>query len=161
MENAQVSVAMPVLTSAVPTTPEVGTHIDNERDIGHGDRLDSNDYEVDVTGRVSSFVKNKLTKSRFKAISAVYNSIAGHQGAKNTMTKLKQKNVHWEYMRRHVEWFIRRCPECQKLSQVKPSNISHQFTASSYWSMDRLAMDFAGPHKDGGYVLLVIDTFSR
>ena len=64
-------------------------------------------------------------------------------------------------MRRHVEWFIRHCPECQKQSQVKPTNISHQFTASSYWSMDRLAIDFAGPHEDGGYVLLVINTFLR
>ena len=163
VEDAEISVAIPVLTPAAPTIPEVvGTHTDNkEKDIDDGDHLDNDDYEVDVAGRVSSFVRNKPTKRQYRAISAVHNSIAGHQGVKNTMAKLKQQEIHWEYMRRHVECFIRYCPECQELSQVKPNNISHQFTASSYWSTDRLAIDFAGPHDDGGYVLLVIDTFSR
>ena len=158
-EDTQINLAMPVITSAVPTVPETGTH--NDEDIDNEDRTDEVDYEADVAGRVSSFVKNKPTTRQYKAISAVHNSLAGHQSIKNTMSKLKQQNVHWEYMRRHVEGFIRHCPQCQKLSQVKTSNTSQQFTASSYYPMERLAIDFAGPHEDGGYVLLVIDTFSR
>ena len=65
-------------------------------------------------------------------------------------------------MRRHVEWFIRRCPECQKLSQVKAKNNAPQFAEFFYWPMDRLSMDFEGPHPPkGGYILVVIDTFTH
>ena len=64
-------------------------------------------------------------------------------------------------MRRYVEWFIKHCPECQKLSQVKEKSNPSQYTVSSYDPMDRLAMDFAGPHPDKGYILVVIDIFTR
>ena len=156
----QTSLAMPVITSAVPTQEvnEEGESQGQEDQENKEDGLVNNEHEEDAAGRV----KNEPTKKQYKAIRAVHNSIAGHQGVTNTMAKLKQKEKRWEYMRRHVEWFIRHCPECQKLSQVKPSNNPTQFTASSYWSMDRLAMDFAGPHhEDGGHILVVIDTFSR
>ena len=65
-----------MITAAVPTVPEVGTQED--KDIENEDRIDDIDYEADVAGRVSSFVKNKPTTRQYKAISAVHN-----------------ENVHW------------------------------------------------------------------
>ena len=86
-ENTQISLAVPMITSALPTVPEVGTQED--KDMENKDRIDDIDYEADVAGMVSSFVKNKPTTRQYKAISALHNSLAGHQGIKNTMSKLK------------------------------------------------------------------------
>ena len=134
----QTSIAMPVITSTAPT-PEASQGQEDQEEGEEG--LVNNEHEEDAAGRVSAFVKNEPTRKQYKAIRAVHNSIADHQGVENTMAKLKQQDQRWGYMRRHVEWFIRHCPECQKLSQVKPSNNPSQFTASSYWSMDRFYVD--------------------
>ena len=147
VQLGQTSVAMPVITSTAPT-PEEHHDQENQEDVKKGS--DNEEHEDDAAGRVSSFVKNRPSRKQYKAIRAVHNSIAGHQGVENTMAKLKQQDLRWQYMRRHVEWFIKHCPECQKLSQVKTKNNPSQFTASSYWTMDWIAMDFAGPHPDGG-----------
>ena len=103
----QTSLAMPVITSTAPTPKESQGQEDQEDE---KEGLDNNEHEEDVAGRVSSFVKNEPTRKQYKAIRAVRNSIAGHQGVENTMAKLKQQDQRWQYLRRHVEWFIRRCP---------------------------------------------------
>ena len=122
---------------------------------------DKNQQVDDGQTRVSVFVKNRPTKQQYAAISSVHNSIAGHTGVSATVNKLKQRTQPWLYMRRHVEWFIQRCPVCQKLSQMNPGVVAHKFSASSYRPMDRWAMDYAGPYSDGCFVLIIIDTFTR
>ena len=47
------------------------------------------------------------------------------------------------------------------MSQIKVAIAAHPFTASSYAPIKCLNIDFIGPFPDGGYVLTVIDTFSR
>ena len=37
----------------------------------------------------------------------------------------------------------------------------HPFTTSTYESMVRLDIDFVGPFSVGGYILTIIDTFTR
>jgi transposase InsO family protein len=38
---------------------------------------------------------------------------------------------------------------------------SHPFTTSRYYPMERLSIDFIGPYPDKGYVLTLIDFFTR
>ena len=38
---------------------------------------------------------------------------------------------------------------------------AHGFSTSTYTPMDCLNIDFIGPFPDGGYVLVIIDTFTR
>jgi transposase InsO family protein len=47
------------------------------------------------------------------------------------------------------------------MSRLKVPIISHPFTTSTYTPMDCLNMDFIGPYHDGGYVLVIVDCFSR
>ena len=131
---------MPVTTLTALTTEELQEEDDQEDEV---EGFTNEVFEADEAGRVSSFVKNEPNKRQYGVIQAVHNSIAGHQGVENTLAKLKRRDERWEFMRRHVEWFIKHCPECQKLSQVKEKNNPQQFTVSSYYPRDRLAMDFA------------------
>ena len=47
------------------------------------------------------------------------------------------------------------------MSQLKPVILAHPFTTSSYQPMERINIDFIGPFPDGGYVLVIIDMFTR
>jgi hypothetical protein len=60
-----------------------------------------------------------------------------------------------------VKQYIRFCPACQKMSQIKVPIHAHPFTTSRYYPMECLNMDFVGPYPDGGYILVIIDTFTR
>jgi transposase InsO family protein len=94
-------------------------------------------------------------------IGQVHNSIAGHHGVDRTIKKLLQLHPKWEYMRQHVVQYIAKCPCCQKMSKLKMLVIAHPFTTSTYTPMECLNVDFIGPYPDGGYVLVIVDTFTR
>ena len=64
-------------------------------------------------------------------------------------------------MREHVRAFIRACPCCQEMCVLKTPIHGHPFTTSTYEPMIRLNIDFVGPFSDGGYILTIIDTFTR
>ena len=44
---------------------------------------------------------------------------------------------------------------------IKPVIHAYPFTTSTYYPMECLNIDFVGPYPDGGYVLVIIDTFTR
>ena len=68
-------------------------------------------------------------------------------------------------IRRYVKKFIRQCPCCQKMSQIKIPIHTIPFTTASYFPMERLNIDTIGPLKedeDGNtYLIAIIDCFSR
>ena len=82
----QTSVAMPVITLTAQTSEEQQDQEDEE------EGSDNEEHEEDAAGRVSAFVKNRPSRKQHKAIRAVHNSIAGHQGVENTLAKLKQQD---------------------------------------------------------------------
>ncbi len=94
-------------------------------------------------------------------ISQVHNTLSGHHGVQRTMKKLAKSFPTWPYMLQHVKKFVKECPLCQKISQMKPQIHTHPFTTSSYTPMECINIDFVGPYPDGGYVLVLIDCFSR
>jgi hypothetical protein len=94
-----------------------------------------------------------------------HNSEVGHFGVDKTVNRLLSKGHRWEYMRRHVKAFIKKCPCCQVMSQLKPAIHTLPYSTSTYNPMEALNVDTMGPlpPDDFGntYILVVIDRFSR
>ena len=105
--------------------------------------------------------KIKLTNIQYSKIAFVHNSRVGHFGLERTVKRLKDSDISWEFMRQHVRHFIDHCPCCQKMSLLKIPIAAHAFTTSSYTPMECLNIDFIGPFPDGGYILVIVDTFTR
>ena len=102
-----------------------------------------------------------IVPEHYTYIAACHNSMVGHGGLERTIRKLKQLKLNWEAMRADVREFIRKCPCCQKMSQVKPPVVSLKYTTSTYRPMECINIDFIGPFPDKGYILVVICTFTR
>ena len=81
------------------------------------------------------------------------------------MNKLLATGNRWEHMRRHVKAFIKKCPCCQVMSQLKPAIHTLPYVTSTYNPMESLNVDTIGPlppdENDNTYILVVIDRFSR
>jgi len=95
----------------------------------------------------------------------VHNEFAGHGGVDRTFEKLVESGYHWEYMREHVKYFIKRCPLCQKSSQLKTPIYTTPFTTAAYEPWERCNLDSIGPLTltDGRvcHILVAIDCFTR
>ena len=52
------------------------------------------------------------------------------------------------------------CPCCQKMNMLKIPIHAHGFTTSTYPPMECL-INFIGPFPDQGYILVIVDTFTR
>ena len=116
-----------------------------------------NEYSTAIVLAANIITKFKLSSNHYKIISSVHNSVVGHFGLERTLLCLKT----WKFQRQHVRWFIDHCPCCQKMSMLKIPIHAHDFSTSTYTPMECLNIDFIGPFPDGGYVLVIIDTFTR
>jgi transposase InsO family protein len=99
-------------------------------------------------------------------IKQVHNEIVGHHGHERTLRKLFRKNKRWPYMREHVRLFIKHCPCCEKMSQIRHAVHTTPFTTSSRGPMERISFDAIGElaeDEEWGYkhILVVIDNFTR
>jgi transposase InsO family protein len=104
-------------------------------------------------------------------IGKVHNHVSGHHGLERTLrmlttpfsadSKVTLIKKQIPFLRSHIRQFIKLCPCCQKMSMIKVPILTHPFTTSRYYPMERLNIDFVGPFPDGGYVFTVIDTFTR
>jgi transposase InsO family protein len=103
----------------------------------------------------------KISSRDFQQIALVHNGVCGHMGVDSTIQRLLKAKIELKYMRTKVKKFIHQCPVCQKTDARKVENNGVPFTSSSDVIMDVINMDFLGPFPDGGYVLTVIDKFSR
>jgi transposase InsO family protein len=102
-----------------------------------------------------------INNENYQNISKVHNAMVGHGGVERTLRKLRDLNLSWNNMRLDVKTYIRECPCCQKMSQVKIPIIAFKYTTSTYRPMECLNIDFMGPYPDQGYVLNIVDTFTR
>ena len=142
------------------------------------------DYSIeDILGKnnpvadgFSRLVENKMPKEMIASllppmpipqyvqllIGKVHNSISGHHGFERTLRMLTtpsssdstvtlvSKDKPIPFLRTHI-----------KMSMIKIPIHSHPFTTSNYYPMECLNIDFVGPYPDGGYILVMIDTFTR
>ena len=85
----------------------------------------------------------------------------GHGGVERTLSKIQALGLRWQYCRQDVQKFIAHCPACQKMSQINLPIHAIKYITSTYHTMECLNIDFVGPYPDKGYVLVIIDTFTR
>ena len=116
-------------------------------------------------GKLSPF---KIPRDAYKKIAACHNSGQGHFGVELTLKKLKdrfKKEGRWPQQREHVKSFIRNCPCCQLMSQIRTPILTAKFTTSTYSSMERIYIDSIGPltedSKGNKYIIVIIDGFTR
>ena len=101
------------------------------------------------------------SSSQYTKIGMMHNSIVGHFGLERTLKRFKDLKDAWEYQRQHIRYFIDHCPCCQKMNMLKIPTHAHGFTTSTYTPMECLHIDFIGPFPDQGYILAIVDTFTR
>ena len=108
--------------------------------------------------------KIEIPKQLYHEIGRVHNSLVGHRGLERTLDALKQKNIQQKYFRKYIQEFIRKCPCCQKFSQIKPLSETFPFTTTTRTPMSRLNIDTMGPFpscEGFQYILVVVDCFTR
>lgn len=116
---------------------------------------------------MNNFTTQRLSypKEYAAILGMFHNTEVGHFGVEKTMQKLLEKGYRWEYMRQHVKAFVRKCPCCQLMSQIKPAIHTLPFTVARYNPMESLNVDSIGPlppDEDGNtFIVVVIDRFSR
>jgi hypothetical protein len=114
------------------------------------------------TGIIAAILTHKpITTEQYNLIATCHNTIVGHGGVQRTLRNLKKTNNIWLGMRDAVKTFIKNCPCCQKMSAMKYPINAYRYTTSTYKPMECLNIDFIGPFPDKGYILVMIDTFSR
>ena len=117
-------------------------------------------------GKLSPF---KTTKEVYKLLAKCHNKFQGHSGVERTYLRavqiadsLKEKIPN---LRAHVQDYIKKCPCCQKMSQLKAPILSRRFITSTYTPNERIYIDSIGPlvadEKNNIYIVTVIDGFSR
>ena len=99
-------------------------------------------------------------------IKRYHNSLdRGHGGVTRTLTILQAAEHYWPNMHKHVREFIRLCPCCQKMDQMKKVIHSYPFTTSSYGLWHTVSVDFIERLQtdDYGYmgIIVIVDNFSR
>ena len=101
------------------------------------------------------------SSSQYSKIGMMHNSIVGHYGLERTLKRFKDRKDTWEYHRQHIRYYIDHCPCCQEMNMLKIPIHAHGFTTSTYTPMECLNIDFVGPFPDQGYILVIVDTFTR
>jgi hypothetical protein len=102
-----------------------------------------------------------ITPERLALIKECHGKKIGHGGVERTLNKILALGGQWRYMRQDVRKFIAHCPACQKMSQINLPIHTIKYIASTYHTMECLNIDFVGPYPDKGYLLVIIDTFTR
>ena len=110
---------------------------------------------------VPIIVPFSITAAEHAQIAKVHNSTVGHMGSSTTVSRLLKMGFTMKFIRSKVKLFIRECAFCQKNSAEKFLTNPQTFTTSTYNPMECLNIDFIGPFPDDGYILTVIDTFTR
>ena len=89
----------------------------------------------------------------------------GHGGVERTLGQLDTAGLHWKHRTKHVRRFIRMCPCCQKMDQMKKIIHSYPFTVSTYGLWNTVSVDYIErlvPDKYGNnMIVVIIDNFSR
>ncbi len=108
----------------------------------------------------------EITEEQMKSrLSACHNPVVGHRGVDATIEYYKQNYGPYPRLREYVTAFIRACPYCQKISDMKEVIYTAPFVLSGHAPMRKVSIDTIGPlNKDPDgyeYILVIIDNFTR
>ena len=119
------------------------------------------EYSLECTLSALHIESHKPSPSQYSKIGMLHNTVVGHFGLECTPQRFKVLKDTWEYQRQHIRYFIDHCPCCQKMKMFKIPIYAHGFTTSTYTPMECLNINFIGPFPDQGYILVIVDTFTR
>ena len=98
-------------------------------------------------------------------IKEAHNTTVGHGGVQRTLDKLDSQFQQWDKRTTHVRRFIKLCPCCQKMNQMKTVIHSYPFTTSSYGLWETVSVDYVESLKvdefGNNMIIVIIDNFSR
>ena len=124
----------------------------------------SNPHDIASTSEVYS----TIDKKEMKLLAQYHNETTGHHGVSRTIDKLKshfKKQKPMPRLQEKVRAFIKHCPCCQKMNQLRIPIQTLGFTAATYTPMERINIDTIGPlpaDSHGNiYIIVIIDCFSR
>jgi hypothetical protein len=107
----------------------------------------------------------RLPDDIYRKIELAHNPTVGHHGVDQTMRLLRESGHTWPDMRAHVSRFIRKCPTCQKLSEIKPHVSTPPYTLAAYEPGERINIDSIGPFTEdlqgNKHIIVIIDCFTR
>ena len=113
----------------------------------------------------------EIPKEHWNTIARFHNSgltgdgPGGHGGVERTLWQLDEAGLQWQHRTKHVRRFIRMCPCCQKMNQMKSVIHSYPFTLSTYGLWNTISVDYIErlvPDKFGNnMIIVIIDNFSR
>ena len=128
-------------------------------------------YQVDLcyTGKYSPeyilsalhIESYKSSPSQYSKIGMLHSTVVGHYGLERTLKRFKDLKDTWEYQRQHILYFIDQCPCYQQMNMLKIPIHAHGFTTSTYTPIKCMNIDFIDPFPDQGYILVIVDTFTR
>ena len=121
---------------------------------------------IPENGKLSPF---KIPQKFHEIIGKCHNSSVGHFGVDLTIKKIHQnfkgEGGRWRLQREHVKAFIKKCPCCQKMSQLRTPILTQRFTTSTYTPMERIYIDSIGPliedSNHNKHIIVIIDGFTR
>jgi transposase InsO family protein len=120
---------------------------------------------LEVNALIARENDKKLTPAIHTLISQFHNPMVGHLGLQKTCALLAGAGHKWRGLKRDVRLFIKQCPLCQKLSQVKPVVIAQPIhIGGEFKPFSRISVDTTDvvETKDGyKFVLGVLDNFTR
>jgi transposase InsO family protein len=103
-----------------------------------------------------------------KLLKQYHNHHTGHHGVSRTIDKLRshfKKQKPMPRLTEKVRAFIKHCPCCQKMNQLRIPIQTLGFTAATYTPMERINIDTIGPltadEHGNTYIIVIIDCFSR
>jgi len=116
-------------------------------------------------GKLSPF---KIPREARKMIASCHNTNVGHWGVELTLKKVQERykdKGRWPQQREHVKSFIRHCPCCQVMSNLRTPILTAKYTMTTYTSMERIYIDSIGPLKEDSkgnrHIIVIIDGFTR
>jgi len=107
-----------------------------------------------------------IPASHFNDLLQVHNHNVGHASIDLTYHRLIILHTDkWLTKKRFVKKFVKHCPFCMKMREIKPKIHSSPFVLSTYNMFERVAFDTIGPLNESEdnhkYILVLICTFSR
>ena len=107
----------------------------------------------------------EIPEHEWDMIASAHGSHVGHGGVERTLRRLDDLNLQWKERTAHVRRFIKMCPCCQKMDQLKRVIHSYPFTTSSYGLWDVVSVDHIEslvPDQYGmSMIIVIVDNFSR
>ena len=107
----------------------------------------------------------EVPTDKWDIIKQHHNAYVGHGGVERTLARLDEAELVWPDRTKHVTFFKKMCPCCQKMDRVKRVVHSIPYTLSTYGLWETVSVDLIEglqPDEEGNTcIVVIVDNFSR